>query len=199
MHHGLILLLAHEAGGYGNNPFLTPWEIHPILIHFPIAFFFGGLLLDLYAWARGRLDLARVATGMYVGGVVMGLLTALAGALAFFTLPPTHTEQAHGLMYWHLALEAASVTLFLLIAWVRWRRWEQVPSTGLRFFSLLAIGLFVFASALGGYIVYHGGTGIPTEVFTAHEKQEGHEHHAGGEHAGHGPETNAGHLHEEAE
>jgi hypothetical protein len=32
-----MCILGHTVGGYGENDVLTPWEIHPILIHFPIA------------------------------------------------------------------------------------------------------------------------------------------------------------------
>jgi uncharacterized membrane protein len=183
MYFSSFLLWAHAGGGgVGDNPFYTPWEVHPTLIHFPIAFFLGGLLLDLLAWVwpRPRLDWTRVATGLYGAGVVMGLITALAGAAAFFTLPGTHTERAHILMYWHLALEAAAVFLFAIIAWRRWREWDLIPPARQRLASLLAAGLFVFASALGGYIVYHGGAGIPRQVFTAYEQNE--EHPGGSDH-----------------
>src|SRR5262249_55540786 len=86
------------------------WELHPPLVHFPIAFFLGGVALDLYAWWRGREDLARVATGLLVAGLAIGLLTGLTGFLAFFTVA-AHTAEAHDTMYWHLGLQVASVVL----------------------------------------------------------------------------------------
>src|SRR5262245_19728368 len=114
----MLSLFAHavESGppaGYGDNPFLTPWELHPILVHFPIGFILGGIVLSLYAWRRGRLDLEHVATGLLVTGVLTGLLAGAAGLLAFFTLPETHTQLAHTLMYWHLGLMVGSLLLFL--------------------------------------------------------------------------------------
>src|SRR5437016_3335265 len=120
-------LLAHtEAGRLGDNPFLTPWELHPILMHFPIAFLIAAILLSAYARARSRIDLERVATGLFVAGVIMGLVAAAAGFLAFFTVPESHTELAHTLMYWHLGLMAGALLLFIIVTWVRWRSWDAL-------------------------------------------------------------------------
>jgi uncharacterized membrane protein len=86
-----MVLLAHSEGGHGWGGLFQPWEIHPALNHLPIALLLGGVILDLWAWGRGRPALAQVATGMLVAGVLTGVLTALAGLLAYFTVP-AHTE-----------------------------------------------------------------------------------------------------------
>jgi uncharacterized membrane protein len=107
-----MTLLAHATGAYGVNDILTPWELHPILVHFPIAFLLGGVALSLFAGWRGCLGVEQVATGLIIAGIVTGLLTALAGLLACFTIPESHTEFTHDLMYWHLGLQAAALFLF---------------------------------------------------------------------------------------
>ncbi len=173
-------LLAHTGGGYGGNDILTPWEIHPILVHFPIAFLLGAVALSLYAWWRGQVGLEQVATGLLIAGIVVGVLTALAGFLAFFTLPETHTEAAHQLMYWHLALQAASLVLFGWVAWLRWRAWGLPSNIGMQVIGWAATGVLVIGSALGGYIVYHGGAGINAKLIRPGLREEQHndrEHH----------------------
>src|SRR5262249_41830512 len=100
---------------------MEPWEIHPSLVHFPIALLLGGVALDLYARARGSVTAGQVATGLYIAGVLLGLVTGLAGFLAFFTVPAAHTEQAHDRVIWHLSFALASVVLFAGVAWLRWR------------------------------------------------------------------------------
>jgi uncharacterized membrane protein len=79
-----------------------PWELHPTLVHFPIAFFLGAIALDLYAWYRADPERARVATGLLWAGVATAALTALAGVLAMFTGPASHTEESGKLVWWHI-------------------------------------------------------------------------------------------------
>ena len=98
-----------------------PWELHPTLVHFPIAFFLGAIALDLYAWYRADPERARVATGLLWAGVATAALTALAGVLAMFTGPASHTEESGDLVWWHIGAAVTQFLLFTLVAFVRWR------------------------------------------------------------------------------
>jgi uncharacterized membrane protein len=158
-----MIPLAHTEGGSGWGGPFEPWEVHPALNHLPIAFLLGGVALDLYAWGRGRPDLARTATGLLVAGVLTGVLTAAAGLLAFFTVPG-HTEEAHRLMYWHLGVQAAALVLFAWPAWERWRDRAAPPGPAARLVACLAAVLLLIGSAIGGYIVYHGGAGVEARL-----------------------------------
>jgi uncharacterized membrane protein len=177
-------LMAHAEGGLsglGDNSILTLWELHPILIHFPIAFLLGAVIVSAYAWRRGRLDLEKVATGLFLAGIVSGLLAAAAGLLAFFTVPDAHTELAHRLMYWHLGFMAGSVLLFIAVTWMRWRNWNALSRVGTQLLTWLATVVFIVGAALGGYIVYHGGTGIQEDLLKPglheeHQSSHGQEH-----------------------
>ena len=166
------LAQSESASGWGG-PF-EPWEIHPALNHLPIAFLLGGVVLDFYAWWRGRPALAQVATGLFVAGVLTGILAALAGVLAFFTVP-AHTDEAHRLMFWHMGIQAASMLLFIPVAWIRWRNWTLPPTAAIRLVAFVAALLLLVGSGLGGYIVYHGGAGIDPSLL-APEVREGHSH-----------------------
>ena len=106
-----MMILAHGEGGSGWGLPVEPWELHPMLVHFPITLLLGGVALDLYARWRGRPNLLPTVRGMLVAGVVTGVFAALAGLLAFFTVP-AHTEEAHRLMYWHLGVQSAALALF---------------------------------------------------------------------------------------
>jgi uncharacterized membrane protein len=158
---------------------MPPWEIHPALVHFPIAFFLSGVTLDLYAWWMRREDLARIATGILAAGVIMAVPTALAGLLAFFTVP-AHTEAAHTRMLWHLGLEVAAVALFTAVVIVRWRDGLALPGAASRGLGLLAAAILIVASYLGGDLVYHGGAGVDPQIL-APEVREGHSHSHGAE------------------
>jgi uncharacterized membrane protein len=148
------------------------WEIHPALVHFPIALFLAGVLLDLYAWRRE--DLSRVSTGLMLAGVATGALAALAGILAFYTVPSSHTEEAHRLVLWHIGLAVAMFVLFTAVAVVRWRLQPALPTISIRILGFVAAFLLLGAGALGGRIVYHGGMGINPEIVASRLREHSH-------------------------
>ncbi len=178
-----MTLLAQRESGYGWGGPFEPWEIHPALNHLPIAFLLGGVVLDLYAWWRGQPSLAQVASGLLVVGVLTGILAALAGLLAFFSVPG-HTEETHRLMFWHMGMQAASMLLFISVTWKRWRNWTVPPTAANRLVATFAAVLLLAGSGLGGYLVYHGGAGIDPELLIP-EVRQSHSH--GGSPADHLP------------
>jgi uncharacterized membrane protein len=192
----VTVVLAHGEGGHGWGWYVEPWEIHPILVHFPIAFLLGAVALDLYAWWRKSQPLGQAAGGLLFAGVLTGILTAGAGLGALYTHPETLTEEAERLMTWHLWVQVAALVLFTAVAWARWRSRQAWPSPFGRLVSWVAAGTLVVGSGIGGYIVYHGGAGIEPGVIRhgAHgEEPPGHLHHhetrPGPSHAGgHGKE-----------
>ena len=176
----------------GRRAWFSPLELHPMLNHFPIAFLLGFVALDLFAWWRRRLDLAQIATGLLIAGLLMGVLTAAAGLLAFFTVQ-AHTEEAHVLMYWHLSVQSVALVLFGLAALLRWETWALPPTFGARLTGFIGALTLTVGSALGGYIVFHGGAGIEPELLALNVRKS-HVHGAG---PGDQPEEKAGgHKHE---
>lgn len=167
-------LFAQSPHGYSWGGPFEPWEIHPALNHLPIAFLLAAVVLDLYAGWRGRPSLVPAAAGLLVVGILTGVFSALAGALAFFTVP-AHADEAHRLMYWHMGIQAAAMLLFAWTAGKRWRNWTLPPNTIVRATGCLAAILLVVGSAIGGYIVYHGGAGIDPKIL-APELRHGHTH-----------------------
>jgi uncharacterized membrane protein len=149
------------------------WELHPALVHFPIAFLVGAAVLDLYALYRDRLGPAQVASGLYIAGTVTGIITGAAGLLAFYTIP-AHTEDAHALLLWHLGLNLAAMAVFVGISIVRWPL--RPPSELVRWLGVSAVVLLCFSAYLGGEIVYRGGAGIDPGIL-APQVVEGHQHH----------------------
>lgn len=151
---------------------MRPWEIHPALVHYPIAFLTAAVVLDLVAWWRRRHDLLRAAAGLFVAGAATGALAALAGFLAFFTVP-AHTHEAHALMYWHMGMNVVGLAIFGGLAWHRWRTRPGVPPNPVRLLGVFALGWLFLASWFGGDLVYRGGAGVDPAVLS-HELH--HEH-----------------------
>lgn len=153
------------------GPF-PPWEAHPAAVHFPIAFLLGAVALDLYAWWKGRTDLARAATWLIAAGTISGLLAVATGLLAFFTVR-AHTAAAHAQMYWHLGLNAVALVLFAAVLF--FRRRAASPETRVRVAALVAAALLAGGGFLGGRIVYRGGAGVDPAIL-APEVRGGHRH-----------------------
>ncbi|MBI2806704.1 MAG: PQQ-dependent sugar dehydrogenase [Planctomycetes bacterium] len=165
---------AEKGKDEGRRAWFSPMELHPMLTHFPIAFLLGFVALDLFAWWRRRLDLAQVATGLLIAGVLSGVLAAFAGVLAFFTVQ-AHTDEAHVLMYWHLGVQTVALVLFGLAALLRWEGWTLPPTFGARLTGFIGALALSVGSGLGGYIVYHGGAGIDPNLLAA-DLRKGHGH-----------------------
>jgi len=161
------------------------WEIHPMSVHFPIAFLLAAVALDLVARRRPRERVTHTSAGLLVAGVAFGWLAAAAGLLAYFTVP-AHTEQAHTLMYWHLGLAVLMLLLFSWLGAVRWRSRSSAPRRSDLAISLVAAVLLLATGGLGGWIVYHGGAGVDPSIL-APEIREGHSHNGAGH--GHGGES----------
>lgn len=154
-----------------------PWELHPMLVHFPIAFLLGSVALMLWAWWRPTEMRHQTAAGMLLAGTILGWLAAAAGGLAYFTVP-AHTEEGHILMYWHLGLGLATLILFTWLSVFRWRD-RVTPATRTQLITAFCGAvLLLFTGYLGGSIVYHHGAGVDPNILTP-EIREGHSHQEG--------------------
>ena len=150
------------------------WELHPMLVHFPIAFLLGGVALLFWELRRPDEMLQRASTGLLLAGMSFGWLAAAAGGLAYFTVP-AHTEEGHYLMYWHLGLAIAMLLAFTWLAVVRWR-WRQERTTPIQFSTAILAALLLIATGyVGGQIVYHHGAGVDPKIL-APEIRAGHSH-----------------------
>ena len=141
------------------NPFdlrtilLAKHAQHVVLIHFPIALFITGVVLDLFS--RGKRDSQltgaaylnlSIAAAMVLPAVVTGLLAwqfALEG------------KRLKGLLLWHLT--AASLAALLVIAswWVHWRARKAQPVSlpGYRIpVELLGVAVVALTAHLGGFL-----------------------------------------------
>ncbi len=157
-----------------NLPVPKPWELHPILVHFPIAFLLGGVVLLLWARWRPNELRHRVAAGMLLCGMILGWLAAAAGGLAYFTVP-AHTEEGHVLMYWHLGLGLAMLALFTWVSITRWQGRATAATKPQLIAALSGLVLLMLTGYVGGSIVYHHGAGVDPKIL-APEIREGHSH-----------------------
>lgn len=134
--------------------------LHPMLIHFPIAFLVGGLGCDIGFWWTGDPFWARAAIWIIGGGLAMGLLAALAGIIDFVLVSGIRRHVTS----WSHALTA--VMLLSLAATNWWLRLGD-PTADLLpwglFLSSISVLAVSVAGILGGALVYEHNVGTGEE------------------------------------
>lgn len=139
--------------------------IHPMLVTIPIGLWVFSLVCDLIFRSTHNLTWDTMAFYTMAGGVIGALLAALPGLFDLYHLPPS---QAKRVGYWHMGINLALVTLYIIN--LLWRRSVEPLSLGPVFFSvLLVIGLLA-SGWLGGEIVYRYGVAVePVDELKAHK------------------------------
>ena len=150
-------------------------NVHPLLVHFPIAFLFGFLLTELYGLIFRNRDARRLDSGLLYLGAIGAVMAAAAGLFAAATVP--HGAKVHEILEWH---EKAGLTVAgLSVAMALWRRFGGIPASAMsRTLSLLltiilSVVLFLGAD-LGGMMVYKHGVAVRQLQTAAEHQQHAH-------------------------
>lgn len=126
---------------------------HPAIVHFPIALFIGGLVLDFLGMLRK--DKTLLHAGWYC--IVMAAITSIGailsgvGAMMLLKLP------YKGLIFTHLAMGVVASVLMGVMVAMRVHRHEKMNVPMRVVYYLLALacfGLISWAGHLGGVFVY---------------------------------------------
>ena len=146
-------------------------NIHPIVVHFPIALLSIFLLLDLIGSIFSLSSMRRAAGWFLYIGSVSALLTVAAGFQAAASVP--HGATIHAIMETHknFGIFVASLSVLLSV----WRIFSPGFVKGFAnfFYQLLSIGLvsaMMLGADLGGLMVYKYGAGV------ANFKNQGNDH-----------------------
>ncbi len=136
-------------------------NIHPLLVHFPIAFFTAFFLFDFLGTVAKKEKWRYVASCLLYVGTVAAALTVVAGLFAADSVE--HGEAVHEIMerHEHFGISVLSLSLFLS-AW-RLKRWGLHSKTGNATFLCLSGFLCVLLSLgadLGGLMVYQHGVAV---------------------------------------
>ena len=159
-------------------------NIHPLLVHFPIAFFIGALMLEgMAVFYSEKFHFA--ATWMLYLGTLSALVTLPTGFIAAdiiaATDPRGHSAPGHDYIHvhrnWMVTTTLVGALLSVYLIWINQR--EAWSAHRWRFlFGLVVLSLLVSMGAdRGGRLVYEFGTGVNPKVLQegVHEEAE-HEH-----------------------
>jgi uncharacterized membrane protein len=131
--------------------------IHPMLIPFPIAFFFATLLCDIAFWRSGNASWATASSWLLGAGLVMAALAAVAGLVDVLGDARIRALRE---VWWHAG---GNVLLVLVQAYSWYARYTEgtaaVMPKGL-ILSVVAVALMGFTGWMGWQMVYRDHVGV---------------------------------------
>jgi uncharacterized membrane protein len=166
--HGLFSAIMPGLAGMAN--------IHPLLVHFPIAFLLAFFALDSVAALAKKMAWRGVASWFLYLGTVAAAFTVLAGFIAANSVP--HGGNVHEVMerHEHIGLSV----LALATALSAWRMKVGVPhgvNNGLFLSAAAVLCLLISLGAdLGGLMVYKYGVAVQAVAVPESGEGVGHQH-----------------------
>ena len=157
-------------------------NIHPLLVHFPIAFLLGFFLLDLIASLAGKKQWREAATAMLYFGTIGAALSVAAGFVAADTV--AHGDDVHDIMTRHQIIGVSVLSLAALLSLWRLLAGSVITGAANVFFQTLSgvlCILLMLGADLGGLMVYRYGVSVDSRsggvpASTAHSHDHGHSH-----------------------
>ena len=136
-----------------RSPHLHP--LHPVLAHFPVAFWIGASVADLIALETGATAWWTVSHHAVAAGTIMGALTLLAGLLELWLrkLP----QAARTWVVVHASLMVTALLVFMVS--LSWRTATPPPLSAV-VLSLAGCVLVLAGGYCGGTLVYRFGVGV---------------------------------------
>jgi uncharacterized membrane protein len=135
------------------KPFPPKNGFHPAIVHFPIALFIGGLILDFLGMIRKNKTL--LAAGWYC--IVMAAISSV-GAIVSGALAMSLTKLPYrGLIFEHLSFAVGATAIMWILVALRVDRHEQMNvRLRIAYYFLATACLFMisWAGHLGGVFVY---------------------------------------------
>ena len=157
-------------------------NIHPLLVHFPIAFLSAFFVVDLVGTLARKPHWRSVASWFLYFGTVAAVFTVTAGFIAAATVP--HGHNVHAIMTYHKYFGVTVLSLALLLSVWRAKSGGVMGFGANTFFLMLSALLCVFMALgadLGGLMVYKYGVAveavkIPDSEAHVHANGEAHVH-----------------------
>ena len=133
-----------------------PWsitEIHPLLVHFPIALFSTGLMFDISSYILEKDELETAGFYTMFMGLVSSFFAIISGMIAFFEM-----GSISDIFHFHHGLIQLSATLFLFILFgIRIKYDVDIQFGGRKknlYFLLhsLSVGILFYGAHLGAKV-----------------------------------------------
>lgn len=151
-------------------------NIHPLLVHFPIAFLSAFFAVDLLGTVAKKAQWRNVAGCMLYLGTMAAAFTVWAGFNAAGTV--AHGQNVHDIMENHEHFGVAVLSLAALLSAWRLKSHGLIQGGANVLFLILSTLLVLIMSLgadLGGLMVYHYGVAVDVVTVPADNHVHGHE------------------------
>ena len=144
-------------------------EVHPSIVHYPIALIPVAVAADLLGRVTGSRALAETGRTLMP---VAAASAALAAATGLVAQEEAKAEgRAHDILVTHRNLNLSLTALTTALATWRWA--EEEASPGYLALALAGIGALSYSAYLGGKMVYEHGVGVrPADGLRAGDSPE---------------------------
>lgn len=152
-------------------------NIHPLLVHFPIAFLSAFFILDLVGTLARKQHWRDVASWLLYLGTVAAAFAVTAGLIAASTV--AHSEEVHAIMERHEHFGISVLSLAALLSLWRMKTGGVIQSGANSFFLVLAgllCVLMALGADLGGLMVYRYGVSVRAVTVPVSETGDMHQH-----------------------
>ncbi len=148
-------------------------NLHPLLVHFPIAFLSAFFALDLVGTLARKAHWRTAASWLLYFGTVATVFTVISGFMAADSV--AHGENVHGLMERLEQLGVAVLVVAVLLSVWRIAGGGVIQGAANGFFlasTALLCALLALSADLGGLMVYKYGIGVQA----VKQPEDGHVH-----------------------
>jgi uncharacterized membrane protein len=179
-----VLVFFEDLTATGGNGFFTTLmpalaginNIHPVLVHFPIAFLSIFFLVDIVACLAKKPQWRDVASYLLYFGAVSAVFTVIAGYAAAYSVQ--HNDIVHAIMELHEHFGVSVLVLAVSLSLWRLKNGGIIAGGSNTFFLILSglmFALMVLGADLGGLMVYKYGTAVDVaQVIENHAHEHAH-------------------------
>jgi uncharacterized membrane protein len=160
-------------------------NLHPLLVHYPIAFLSTFFILDLVATLAKKAQWRSVASWFLYLGTAATVCTVISGYIAADSV--AHGQAVHNIMERLEVISMLALALAIVLSIWRMKAGSLIRGGANVFFLLLSALLFVFmmlGADLGGLLVYKYGVAVEAasvpedSASHVHNQADAHEHPA---------------------
>src|SRR4030095_5454183 len=131
--------------------------IHPMFIVFPLGLLTVAAIFDIFYISTHNGDWADLSYWMIASGIVGGLIAAVFGVIDLLGIPQGTRARYIGLIH---GLSNVVVVILFIVSWFMRRPNTAAPSMTAMMLGWIGMAIALFASWLGGALVYRLHVGV---------------------------------------